>query len=82
MSEESGELFILLKELVNRLQKLEEVMYNSDNMLMKSGFVKVETPRPDMQAAATTDGLRDTTAIAKMSWDDLNSFVTRLEGKV
>ena len=81
MSEESGELFILLKELVNRLQKLEEVMYNSDNMLMKSGFVKVETPRPDMQAEAT-DGLPDTNAIAKMSWDDLNSFVTRLEGKV
>ena len=36
------ELTLLLKELVERVKRLESNVYDSDNILMKSGLVKVD----------------------------------------
>ena len=40
------ELTLLLKELVNRVKILESTVYNADNVIMKSGLVKIDTPKP------------------------------------
>jgi hypothetical protein len=68
----------LLKELVNRLQNLEQTVYDSDNVLMKSGFVKVSTPTPSV---ANDSELPDGNALAKMDWSEINDMMSKLEGK-
>ena len=72
------EMVELLKELVNRLQNLEQTVYDSDNVLMKSGFVKVTTPTPSI---SNDSGLPDGDAISKMDWSEINDVVAKLEGK-
>tara|TARA_R100000008_G_C3538935_1_gene143674 strand:+ start:453 stop:677 length:225 start_codon:yes stop_codon:yes gene_type:complete len=72
------ELTDLLKELVDRLVKLEERVYDENNVLMKAGLVKVDSPTPSM--STNNDGLPDADAISKMSWDDLNTIVKKIEG--
>ena len=78
MSEEKDEMVLLLKELVSRLKTLEEVVYDNDNLLMKSGLVKVTSPSPTMSVSAQEMPTPDT--IAKMDWADINKMVTQLEG--
>jgi hypothetical protein len=77
MSEEN-EVLEILKVLVEKIRTLEETVYNQDNILMKSGFVKVDSPRPAV--SSDSDGLPDSDTISKMSWDDLNSMVKKIEG--
>jgi hypothetical protein len=75
---ETNETLEVLKLLVEKIQKLEETVYDNENILMKSGFVKVDSPSPKMQAG---DGIvPDSQTIAKMSWDEINSLVTKLSG--
>ena len=71
---EENEMLMLLKELVEKVKSLEETVYNQDNLLMKSGYVKVNTPRPVMgnNAAPTGD------IISKMEWDDIHKIVEQL----
>ena len=73
------EVVDLLKELVGRLQSLERTVYDNDNLLMKSGFVKVESPTPSV-STQLADGL-DTNAIAKMDWSEINNIVSKIEGR-
>jgi len=73
------EVVDLLKELVGRLQSLERTVYDNDNLLMKSGFVKVDSPTPSI-ATQSADGL-DTSAIAKMDWSEINDIVSKIEGR-
>mgnify|MGYP004451800077 CR=1 FL=1 len=77
MSEEN-EILKILKVLVEKIKTLEETVYDQDNVLMKSGLVRVEGLRPTM--SAENDGLPDADTIAKMSWDDLNAMVNKIEG--
>ena len=79
MSEEAeNETLEVLKLLVDKIQKLEETVYNNDNVLMKAGLVKVASPTPSMGGG---DGIiPDSKSIAKMSWDEINTLVTRLGG--
>ena len=78
MSETNDETLEILKLLVDKIQKLEQTVYDNDNILMKSGFVKVDSPSPRLQAG---DGIiPDSDAIAKMSWDEINNLVTKLGG--
>ena len=79
MSEMEQEVVDLLKELVGRLQSLERTVYDSENILMKSGFVKVDSPTPAI-AAASPDGI-DSSAIAKMDWSEINDIVAKIEGR-
>ena len=78
MSETKDETLEVLKLLVDKIQKLEETVYDNENILMKSGFVKVDSPSPRMQAG---DGIiPDSDVISKMSWDEINNLVTKLGG--
>ena len=79
MSDENkDETLEVLKLLVDKIQKLEETVYNSDNVLMKSGLVKVDSPTPKLQAG---DGIiPDSDTISKMSWNEVNNLVTKLGG--
>ena len=79
MSDEiENETLEVLKLLVDKIQKLEETVYNSDNVLMKSGLVKVDSPTPKLQAG---DGIiPDSDTISKMSWNEVNNLVTKLGG--
>ena len=79
MSETNDETLEILKLLVDKIQKLEQTVYDNDNVLMKSGFVKVDSPSPRM-AGGDNGIVPDSAAIAKMSWDEINSLVTRLGG--
>jgi hypothetical protein len=75
MSEES-EMMLLMKELVTKVKQLEKAVYDKDNLLMKSGYVVVNTPTP-----STTSGVEMADdKIAKMEWDEINKMVARIEG--
>jgi hypothetical protein len=71
MSDTNEDMLIILKELVGRIRELETAVYNKDNLLMKSGFVVVDSPTPSMK----TSSVPDTDAIHKMSWSDIERFV-------
>jgi hypothetical protein len=78
--ENENELTQLLKELVSRIKAIEETVYDTDNVLMKSGFVKVDSPTPTMQIASSA-ALPDSNSIAKMSWDEINDLVENMGGQ-
>ena len=67
---------MLLKALVDKVNKLEEAVYDNDNILMKSGFVVVDTPTPNMAVSDTGD----VDNIAKMDWKEIGQMVSKLEG--
>jgi hypothetical protein len=73
---ENTEIVMLLKELVNRVRELEKVAYHNDNLLMKSGFVVVDSPTPKMQNSVGTVGMDD---ITKMSFDDMADMISKME---
>jgi hypothetical protein len=79
MTEEKDETLEILKLLVSKIQQLEEKMNESDNMLMKSGFVAITSPLPRMDKGAGV--IPDSDQIAKMSWKEINTLVTNLEGQ-
>jgi len=78
MTEEKDETLEILKILVAKITKLEQAVYDNDNILMKAGFVQTTTPSPKMQIG--NNPIPDADRIAKMSWDDINSYVTKMEG--
>jgi len=77
MSDEN-ELQLLLKELVDRVKSLESAVYDTDNILMKSGLVRAETQRPKNKSSSTVP---DSDAIAKMDWSELDNLVKRVSGE-
>ena len=77
MSEENNEMLMLLKTLVDKVNKLENAVYDKDNVLMKSGFVVVDTPTPSIDSGSTST---DVDRIAKMDWEDIGKMVSKLEG--
>jgi|TARA_R100000084_G_scaffold107145_2_gene66564 hypothetical protein len=76
MSEESTEMLMLLKALVEKINRLESAVFNDDNLLMKSGYVVATTPTPII--SASNDG--DVDNIAKMEWSEINDLVSKIEG--
>ena len=78
MSEQDSEMLMLLKELVNKINKLEQTVYNKDNLLMKSGYVVADTPPPVISVSNETNV--ETDKIAKMEWEQINEMVSRIEG--
>lgn len=78
MSEEdNNEMLLLLKTLVDKVNKLENAVYDKDNILMKSGFVVVDTPTPSIDSGTATS---EVDRIAKMDWEDIGKMVSKLEG--
>ena len=77
MSEENeNEMLMLLKELVGKVKDLEQAVYNKDNLLMKSGYVVVDSPTPSMSTNTAVTG--DT--IAKMDWSQISDIIETIEG--
>ena len=64
-------MMMLLKELVDKVKQLEKAVYDKDNLLMKSGYVVVDTPTPSM----SSNGVPMGDNISKMSWDDIHKMV-------
>tara|TARA_R110000744_G_scaffold352425_1_gene458505 strand:+ start:587 stop:817 length:231 start_codon:yes stop_codon:yes gene_type:complete len=69
------ELTLLLKELVNRVKILESTVYNADNVIMKSGLVKIDTPKPSVRNNREVIN-QDT--IAKMDWSEIDELVVKM----
>tara|TARA_R100000008_G_C3586375_1_gene172695 strand:- start:2495 stop:2731 length:237 start_codon:yes stop_codon:yes gene_type:complete len=78
MMSDENELQLLLKELVDRVKSLESAVYDTDNILMKSGLVRAETQRPINKSPSTVP---DSDAIAKMDWSELDNLVKRVSGE-
>ena len=77
MSDENNEMLMLLKELVTKVKTLEEAVYNKDNLLMKSGLVVVDSPKPAMNSGSNQiSGDK----IAKMDWSDIHNIIETIEG--
>ena len=76
MSEEN-EMLILLKELVDKVKNLEQAVYNKDNLLMKSGFVVHESPKPHIENTPTRGITTDT--VGEMSWDEIHKMAGNLK---
>ena len=74
---EYEELTTLLKMLVERIQELENTVYNQDNILMKSGLVKVEGQRPNRGSSSPVP---NSNVISKMDWSQLDEMVKGLTG--
>jgi hypothetical protein len=76
MSEQENEIIMLLKELVDKVKTLEEIVYNQDNVLMKSGFVVTNTPKPAISNNIIPTG----DLISKMDWSEIHKIVEGIEG--
>ena len=76
MSEQENEIIMLLKELVDKVKTLEEIVYNQDNVLMKSGFVVTNTPKP----AISNNLIPTSDLISKMDWSEIHKIVEGIEG--
>jgi hypothetical protein len=74
---EENEMLLLLKELVGRIKTLESHVYHEDNVLMKSGLVKVNTPIPRIDN--NKSGIPND--VGNKSWDELNQLVAKMEGR-
>ena len=73
---DKDETLEILKLLVSKIQKLEETVYDKENVLMKAGFVVANTPVPKMDTGAGI--IPDSNQIAKMSWDDINDMMAKM----
>jgi hypothetical protein len=79
MTEEvENETLEIIKFLVEKIERLEQTVYDKDNLLMKSGLVKVDTPTP--KVSTSVDGI-DSNTISKMSWGEINTMVKKMEGQ-
>ena len=77
---ENNELTLLLKELVERVKLIEQTVYNADSVLMKSGMVIVDSPKPSMNT--NKGGIPDADSLAKMEWTEVDELVRKLTGDV
>ncbi len=67
----------ILKALTAKIEHLEKAVYNDDNLLMKSGFVVIDSPTPSMNVQKSS-GVPD---VANMEWEEIHSVVKRLAGE-
>ena len=79
MTEINEEIVMLLKTLVERVQQLEKVAYNDDNVLMKSGFVVTNSPTPSMNNKAASAFSMD--SVANMSFEEMAKIIEKAGGK-
>ena len=73
MNKEDNEMYMLLKELVNKVKNLEEAVYHKDNLLMKSGLVVVDSPTPSIDTIKTTN-------VDNMEWSEIHKMVENYGG--
>ena len=76
----SEELTLLLKELVDRVKRIEQTVFNADSVLMKSGLVVRDSPTPVINT--NKSGIPDADRLAKMEWSEVDELVRKLTGDV
>ena len=79
MTEENeikNETLEILKILVEKIENLEKIVYDDDNVLMKAGFVTTNSPTPKM--AVNGGNVPDSDMISKMSWEDINKYMDKM----
>lgn len=75
MSEENkDEMVLLLKTLVDKVKNLERAVYDKDNLLMKSGYVMVDSPTPHTTQQSGITG----ETISKMDWSEIHQMADNL----
>ena len=82
MSEENTineELLEIIKALSAKIETLEKAVYNDDNLLMKSGYVVVDSPTPRMNNG--TIGGSSITDVGNMDWKDSHKMVENVGGQ-
>ena len=79
MTEEKHELYDLLKELVDKVKRLESTVYNADNVLLKAGLVRIDSPSPIINT--NPSGMPDQDRIAKMDWSEIDELVSKIKGE-
>ena len=73
------ELLEIIKALSAKIESLEKTVYNNDNILMKSGFVVVDTPTPKMDnTIGAGSPLKD---VGSMDWKDIHKMVEKVGGQ-
>ena len=75
-SDINKDLLEIIKALTDKIERLEKA-YKYDNLLMKSGFVVVNTPTPHISNSAPMSPAGD---IAKMEWSDIHELVKKAGG--
>jgi hypothetical protein len=71
------DLLEIIKALTAKIESLEKTVYNSDNILMKSGFVTVETPTPIVDNTGASIGMD----VDNMNWSDIHKMVENMGGQ-
>jgi hypothetical protein len=80
MTEEiNKEILNILMKMAERLDTIENVVFNQDNVLMKAGLVKVSTPAPKVDSNPST--MPDGDMISKMDWEQLNNLAKKITGE-
>jgi len=82
MSEENTineELLEIIKALSAKIETLEKAVYNDDNLLMKSGYVVVDSPTPRMNTG--TIGGSSIKDVGNMDWKDIHKMVENVGGQ-
>lgn len=72
------DLLEILKALTSKIEQLEKAVYNDDNLLMKSGYVVVDSPTPSMNIQKSSSGVGD---VANMEWSEIHDVVKKLAGE-
>ena len=72
------DLLEILKALTSKIEQLERAVYNDDNLLMKSGYVVVDSPTPSMNIQKSSAGIGD---VSNMEWSEIHEVVKKLAGE-
>jgi len=72
------DLLEILKALTSKIEQLEKAVYNDDNLLMKSGYVVVDSPTPSMNIQKSSSGIGD---VSNMEWSEIHNVVKKLSGE-
>jgi len=72
------DLLEILKALTSKIEQLEKAVYNDDNLLMKSGYVVVDSPTPSMNIQKSSSGIGD---VSNMEWSEIHDVVKKLSGE-
>jgi|TARA_R100000482_G_C5040977_1_gene108355 hypothetical protein len=72
------DLLEILKALTSKIEQLEKAVYNDDNLLMKSGYVVVDSPTPSMNIQKSSSAIGD---VSNMEWSEIHDVVKKLAGE-
>ena len=80
MNEEiETEILNILMKMAKRLEHIEDIVFNQDNVLLKAGLVMAKTPAPKVNSNSST--MPDGDMISKMDWDQLDNLAKKITGE-